>query len=92
MRWFKVAAIAVGVIIAFMIVSSVIGFLVEAVIAVIAVAAIALAIKVTVNRRQVSRQRRRGELGGRRYNRPLRRHDMPDVDDELSRLKRDTTS
>jgi uncharacterized membrane protein len=88
-RWFKVAAIAVGVMIAFLIVSSVIGFLVEAVIAVIAVAAIALAIKVAFNRRQLSWQGRRREVSGPRYTRPSRRHDTPDVDDELARLKRD---
>ena len=89
MRWFKVAAIAVGVMIAFLIVSSVVGFLVEAAIAVLVVAAIALAIKVAVSRRQVSWQRRSG-ISGPRSTRPLRRNDKPDVDDELARMKRDT--
>jgi Flp pilus assembly protein TadB len=89
-RWFKVAAIAVGVVIAFLIVSSVVGFLVEAAIAVIVVAAIAFAVKVAVNRRQVSSQRRNREVRGPGPSRPLRRHDAADVDDELARLKRDT--
>jgi hypothetical protein len=90
-RWLKVAAIAVGVMIAFLIISSVIGFLVEAFIAVIAVAIIALAIKVAVNRRQLSRQRRSG-ISGSKYTRPLRRRDPTDIDDELARLKRDGRS
>lgn len=54
MRWFKVAAIVVGVMIAFLVVSSVIGFLFEAVIAVLAVAVVVLGIKVAFNRRWVS--------------------------------------
>jgi uncharacterized membrane protein AbrB (regulator of aidB expression) len=45
LRWFKVAAIVVGVMIAFLLVSSVVGFLVEAVIAVLAVAVIVLGVK-----------------------------------------------
>jgi hypothetical protein len=88
-RWIKVAAIAVGVVIAFLIVSSVVGFLVEAAIAVIVVAAIAFAIKVAVSRRQVSGQKRRGEVRGSKSSRPLR-HNTPDIDDELARLKRDS--
>jgi uncharacterized membrane protein YfcA len=88
-RWFKVAAIAIGVMIAFLVVSSVIGFLVEALIAVLAVAVIALAVKVAFNRKQISRTRPSGEIRGPRYSRPLRRHDTADVDDELARLKRE---
>ena len=62
MRWFKVAAIAVGVLIAFLVVSSVIGFLIEAAIAALVVATIVLAVKVAFYRKQVSWKRpdRRG--------------------------------
>lgn len=90
MRWFKVAAIVVGVMIAFLVVSSVIGFLVEAAIAVLAVAVIALGVKVAFNRKQVSRQRPNREVRGPDHGSPLRRHSTPDVDDELARLKRET--
>ena len=91
MRWFKVAAIAIGVMIAFLVVSSVIGFLVEALIAVLAVAVIVLAVKVALNRKQISWKRPNGEVRGPRYSRPLRRHNTSDVDDELARLKRETS-
>ncbi len=90
MRWFKVAAIVVGVMIAFLVVSSVIGFLVEAVIAVLAVAVIVLAVKVAFNRKQVSWKRSRGEVRGPRDGRSLRRQTTPDVEDDLARLKRET--
>ena len=88
MRWFKVAAIVVGVMIAFLVVSSVIGFLIEAVIAVLAVAVIVLAAKMALSRRQLSWNRRRGEVRGTTSSKPLRRHNRPDVDDDLARLKR----
>jgi hypothetical protein len=73
--------------IAFLVVSSVVGFLVEAVIAVLAVAAVVLAAEVAFNRKQVSSKRPNREVRGPRYSRPLRRHDASDVDDELVRLK-----
>jgi hypothetical protein len=76
--------------IAFLVVSSVVGFLVEAVIAVLAVAAVVLAAEVAFNRKQVSSKRPNGEVRGPRYGRPLRRHNASDVDDELVRLKRET--
>jgi membrane protein implicated in regulation of membrane protease activity len=85
-RWFKVAAFAIGVVIAFLIVSSVIGFLVEALIAVLVVAVVVLAVKVAFNRRQVSRKTPDKEVRGPRYSR-RRRHDGPGVEDELTRLK-----
>jgi hypothetical protein len=89
-RWFKVAAIVVGVMIAFLVVSSVVGFLIEAVVAVLVVAVIALAVRVAVNRKQVSRKRPTREVRGPRYSGPMRRSKTPDVDDELARLKRET--
>jgi membrane protein implicated in regulation of membrane protease activity len=89
MRWFKVAAIAVGVVIAFLVVSSVIGLLLEAAIAALVVATVVLAVKVAFYRGQVSRNRRDSEVRGPTYNSPLPRHLWRDVDDELARLKRD---
>jgi uncharacterized membrane protein AbrB (regulator of aidB expression) len=89
-RWFKVAAIVVGVMIAFLVVSSVIGFLFEAVIAVLAVAVIVLGIKVAFNRRRVSGTRANTQVRGRRYSRSLHRIKTPGVDDDLARLKRET--
>ena len=88
MRWIKVAAIVVGVMIAFLVVSSVIGFLIEAVIAVLAIAVIVLAAKVALRRRQVSWRQRGGEIRGSRSGNPLRRHNTADVEDDLARLKR----
>ena len=89
MRWFKVAAIAVGVVVAFLVVSSVIGFLLEAAIAALVVAAVVLAVKVAFYRGQVSRNRRDREVRGPTYSSPLPRHLWRDVDDELARLKRE---
>lgn len=88
MRWFKVAAIVVGVMIAFLVVSSVIGFLIEAVIAVLAVAVIVLAAKVALSRRQLSWRRHSEDVRGPRSGKSLRGHNRPDVDDDLARLKR----
>lgn len=89
MRWFKVAAIAAGVLITFLIVSSVIGFLMEAAIAALVVAVIALAIKAAFYRQQVSSERPDSEIREPRYRRPLSHHNTRDVDDELARLKRE---
>ena len=89
MRWFKVAAIAAGVLIAFLAVSSVIGFLLEAAIAALVVAVIVLAIKAAFYRGQLASKRPGSEVREPRYNNPLPRHDMRDVDDELARLKRE---
>jgi hypothetical protein len=86
-RWFKVAAFVIGVVIAFLIVSSVIGFLIEAVIAVLVGAVIVLAVKVALGRRQVSRRTPDKEVRGPRYSRRRRRDNRPDVEDELTRLR-----
>ncbi len=71
MRWFKVAAIAAGVVIAFLVVSSVIGLLMEAAIAALVVATVVLATKVAFYCGQVSRNRRDSEVHGRAYGSPL---------------------
>ena len=88
MRWFKVAAIAAGVLIAFLVISSIIGLLIEAAIAALVVAVIVLAVKVSLNRKQVARNRPDSEVRGSTYGNPLPRHHTRDVDDELARLKR----
>jgi hypothetical protein len=89
MRWFKVAAIAAGVVIAFLVVSSVIGFLMEAAIAALVVVTVVLAVKVAFYRGQVSRNRHDSEVRGPTYSKPLPHHHGRDVDDELARLKRE---
>jgi uncharacterized membrane protein YfcA len=80
MRWFKVAAIAGGIIIAFVIVGSVIGVVVHAlfdlVIAALVVGAIVVAIKMARSGRQVSRKRADREVREPEYSRPLPRADV----------------
>ena len=90
MRWFKVAAVAVGALIAFLVVSSVIGFLVEAAIAVLVAAVVVLGIKASFHKRQVSSKKPDREVPGPVPNSPPRRQKTPDVDDEIARLKRET--
>ena len=70
MRWFKVAAIEAGVLLAFLVVSSVIGFLMEAAIAILAVTTIVLALKVAFFRKQVSRNRPDSEFREPTHSRP----------------------
>ena len=89
MRWFKVAAIAAGVFVGFLVISSIIGFLMEAAIAALVVATIVLAVKVAFYRGQVSRKRPDSEVRGPTYSSPLPRHNVRHVDDELARLKRE---
>src|SRR5581483_9530672 len=61
MRWFKIAAIGVGILIAFLVVGSVIGAILHAVIDVViaaaVVGAIVVAVKVARSRNQVSAQK-----------------------------------
>ena len=86
MRWFKVAAIGVGVLIAFFVAMSVIGVvfkvITDLVIAAIVVGAIAVAIKVASSRRQVSGKKAEREVrepDDPQYNRPLPRADVEHV-------------
>jgi hypothetical protein len=83
MRWFKVAAIAGGVLIAFLIISAVIGtvlhLVIDVVIAALVVGAIAVAIKVARSNRQVSRKRSEREVREPEYSRPLPRADVEPV-------------
>ena len=83
MRWFKIAAIGVGILIAFLIAGSVIGFIIGAVtklvIAAFVVGAIAVAIKVARSRRQVSGKKAEREVrepDHEQYSRPLPRADV----------------
>src|SRR4051794_2328388 len=82
MRWFKVAAIGVGILIAFLIVGSVIGAILHAVIDVViaaaVVGAIVVAVKVARSRKQVSGSKADREVrepGYEEYSRPLPRAD-----------------
>jgi hypothetical protein len=99
MRWMKVAAVAVGALIVFMVVGTVIHLLMEAVFLAIVVAAVAIAIKVAAGRRKLPRGRT--EYGVREPRQapkvtappvtPARStaHSTIDVDDDLARLKRE---
>ena len=89
MRWFKVAAIAAGVFVAFLVISSIIGFLMEAAIAALVVATIVLAVKVAFYRKQVAWNRSDSEVRGSAYSSSLPRHNGRDADDELARLRRE---
>jgi hypothetical protein len=89
MRWFKVAAIAAGVLMAFLVISSIIGFLMEAALAALVVAVIVLAVKVAFYRKQVASDRPDSEVRGSADGRPLPRHNTWDADDELARLRRE---
>lgn len=89
MRWFKLAAIAVGVLIALLVVSSVIGFVIYGVIGALVVGAIVLGIKASFYKRQVSGRKPDWEVRNPAYNRPLRHQETSNVDDELARLRRE---
>jgi hypothetical protein len=86
MRWFKVAAIGVGILIAFLIVGSVVGailhLVIDVVIAAAVVGAIVVAVKVARSRRQVSGKKAEREVRERDYeerSRPLPRADVEPV-------------
>jgi hypothetical protein len=80
MNWFKIAAIAGGVIIAFLIVGSVVHFILAAistiVIAALVVGGIAVAIKMARSRRQVGRKRAEREVRDPDPYQPLPRADV----------------
>ncbi len=86
MRWFKLAAIGAGILIAFLVVGSVIGFIIHTVtylvLAALVVGAIAVAIKVASSKRQVSGKKTEREVrepDDRQYQRPLPRADVEPV-------------
>jgi hypothetical protein len=78
--WLKVAAIAGGILIAFLVVGSVIGFVIHAVttlvIAALVVGAIVVAIKVARSGKQVSGKRAEREVREPETSRPLPRADV----------------
>jgi hypothetical protein len=82
-RWFKLVAIGVGILIAFLIVGSVMHFIVTAVtylvIAALVAGGVAVAIKVARSGRQVSGKKAEREVRDRdneQYSRPLPRSDV----------------
>jgi hypothetical protein len=83
MRWFKVAAIAVGILIAFLVVSAVIStalhILEFVAIAALVVGGVAVAIKVARSGKQVSRKKAEREVREPDYSRPLPRGDVEPV-------------
>lgn len=89
MRWFKIAAIGVGILIAIFVVTSLIGvvmhLVIDVVIAAAVVGAIVVAVKVARSRNQVSAKKADREIrepGHREYSMPLPRADVvptPDV-------------
>jgi hypothetical protein len=80
MSWFKIAAIAGGIIIAFLIVGSVVHFILAAVttvvIAALVVGGIAIAIKMARSGRQISRKREEHEVRDHDRHQPLPRADV----------------
>ena len=83
MRWFKIAAIGAGILIAFLVVGSVVGFIIHTVtyllIAALVVGAIAVAVKVARSGRQVSGKKAEREVREPehpQYSRPLPRADV----------------
>jgi hypothetical protein len=80
MKWFKIAAIAGGIIIAFLIVGSVVHFILAAVttivIAALVVGGIAVAIKMARSGKQVSRKREEREVRDHHDRQPLPRADV----------------
>jgi membrane protein involved in colicin uptake len=80
MRWFKIAAIAGGIIIAFLIVGSVVHFILAAIttiaIAALVVGGVAVAIKVARSRKQVSSKRAEREVRDHDEYQPLPRTDV----------------
>jgi hypothetical protein len=80
MSWFKIAAIVGGIIVAFLIVGSVVHFILAAVttivIAALVVGGIAVAIKMARSGRQVSRKRAEREVRDHDSRQPLPRADV----------------
>ena len=80
MRWFKVAAAGVGILIALIIGWAVVGFVLHAVefivIAALVIGAVAVAIKVARSGKQISRKRADREVREPEYSRSLPRTDV----------------
>ena len=83
MRWFKIAAIGAGILIAFLVVGSVLGaifhILTQLVLAALVVGGVVVAVKVARSRRQVEGKKAEREVRDRdyeQYSRPLPRTDI----------------
>ena len=83
MRWFKIAAIGAGILIAFLVVGSVMHFIITAVtylvIAALVAGGVAIAVKVARSGRQVSGKKAEREVRDRdyeQYSKPLPRSDI----------------
>jgi hypothetical protein len=86
MRWFKIAAILGGIIIAFLIVGSVVHFILAAIVTIVIAAlvagGVAIAVKMARSRKQVSRKREEKQVREPDYSeyaRPLPRADIEPV-------------
>jgi hypothetical protein len=95
MRWFKIAAIGVGILIAFLVVGSVVGAIIHAlmtvVIAAAVVGAVVVAVKVARSRNQVTAKKADREVrepGHREYAMPLPRADVEPVPEAPARETR----
>jgi hypothetical protein len=99
MRWIKVALAALGVLIVFLVIGTVVHILMDVVFAAIVVGAIALAIKLASGRRKLPRSKRDShaerEIREPRRTTPTVNVPPPpapahaNVDDDLERLKRE---
>jgi hypothetical protein len=100
MRWIKVAAFALGVLIVFSVIGTVVHLVMELVFAAIVVGAIAVAIKVAAGRRKLPRGRNEHKEREIRQPRPMSTPAVVppsaapkvNVDDDLARLKREMGS
>lgn len=95
MRWFKIAAIGVGILIAFFIVGAVVhtilSIAIDVIIAAAVVGAIVVAVKVARSRKQVSAKKADREIrepGHREYAMPLPRADVDPVPEAPARETR----
>jgi hypothetical protein len=91
MRWFKVAAVGAGVLVAFFLISALMGYLIWGVMAALVIAVIVLSVKARSARRVSWEEPDREIREPRRGGQP-RGQKAPSVDDELARLKREMSN
>jgi O-antigen/teichoic acid export membrane protein len=84
-----VAAVAAGVLIAFFVVSALMGYLIWGAVGALVIAVIVLVIKAARWGRRVSWEEPDREIRESVFSSPQRRQKAPNVDDELARLKRE---
>jgi Flp pilus assembly protein TadB len=88
MRWFKVAAVAAGALVAFFVISALMGYIIWGAMAALVIAVVVLSVKARSANR-VSREEPEREIREPAYSSQPRRQKMPNIDDELARLKRE---